>query len=162
MKILTDRRLILIAGILFMVFLLTNTLLTESVTKENLEYVEGEFRFFEKKQLKGKVSYSYDIAIGQTNRLYKIAADYTDCFNKKEFVQDVKTGDHIRIGFTVKDGPFRNGSVASVTKDYKDYFDLDCRNLETEESKTTIPIITSIAISVFIGLFVWMTKNKKY
>ena len=160
MKILADRRLILIAGIVFMAFLLTNTLLTSSISERDLIYTEGGFLHLEKKQIKGKVSYSYDIAIGQQQKLFKVSADFIDCFDFIRFSNEVIVGDKIRIGFTEKDGPFRKGSIASIVKNDIDYYDLDCRNSETEESKVLIPIITLIAISVFIGLLIWMTKNK--
>ena len=162
MKRLTDQRILLVVGVIFMVLLLVNTLLTRPVNAVNLTYIEGNFVRIEKNKIKRKVSFWYDLTIEQNHKPLKISAEYTNCFDFNNFNNEVKVGDVIRIGYTENDGPFRNGSIAKISKDNKEYFNFDCRNSGIEESKVIIPIITSTAILIFIGLFIWMTKTKRY
>jgi hypothetical protein len=145
-----------------MIFVLTNTLLTVPITAKNLIFIEGNFISIVKKRIKGKVSFWYDISIKQEIEPFKISADYTNCFDLNSFINEVETGDIIKIGFTEKDGPFRNGSVALIIKGNRNYFDLECRNSNIVESKITISIISISAIFVFILLIIWLTKNNKY
>jgi len=148
------KHLLLLAGIIFMVVLISNSLLTHSVSPNELEYLEGAFINIEKKQFKGKLSVSFNIALSNQPEPLKVSADYTNCFDAGKFKQDVKVGDTIKVGVVDNDGPFRQGSVASIVKQNTNYFDISCRNVKDQKSKTTIPIVGSVAIVVFIGLLV--------
>lgn len=105
-------------------------------------------------------SYYYDIKLLEYAQIFRIGADYVDCFNYSAFKTEVEFGETLKIGLTKKDGPFRRGSIAVVSNKQRDYFDLDCRNSEINKSKVLWSFFGGIGMDAFITMFISLTKKK--
>jgi hypothetical protein len=135
--------------------------MTRKVDLKNSTKIEAHFLEFEKLRIEGKISYSYNFYTEESDDLYKITADYTDCFEIDDFFQNVKKGDLIII-YIDKNSGLKNPnlkSIVGIVVKGKNYIDVNCINDKIEEKKIYMPLIFSILPIILIISFI--QKRKK-
>lgn len=146
---------------LVILWALADTYMTRKVDLKNSAKIEAHFLEFEKLRIEGKISYSYNFYTEENDDLYKITADYTDCFEIDDFFQNVKKGDLIVI-YIDKNSGLKNPnlkSIVGIVVKGKSYIDVNCINDKIEEKKIYMPLIFSILPIILIISFI--QKRKK-
>jgi hypothetical protein len=142
---------------------LADTYMTRKVDLKNSTKIEAHFKEFEKLRIEGKISYSYNFFIEENDDLYKIAADYTDCFEVDDFFQNVKKGDLIII-YIDKNSGLKNPnlkSIVGIVVKGKNYVNDSCINDKIEEKKIYMPLIFSILPIILIISFIYKKVKKQ-
>ncbi len=148
---------VLVAG-----FILTDTFITKSASLKNATIIEGHFKSIEKFKVQNKFSYSYNIFILEKQSFYKIVPDYVDCFELNNFLNNVKSGESIKI-YINKDSGLKFSSVQSIVGivvNGKDYLNRDCVNDKIKSNKIYIPLIFLIAV-IILRISGYLKKRKK-
>lgn len=147
---------------LIITWALADIFMKRKVDFKNSTKIEAHFKEFEKVKIEGKISYSYNFYTDENEEFYKIAADYTDCFEVDRFYQNVKNGDKITI-YIDKDNGLKNPNLKSavgIIVKGKNYIDVNCINNKITENKIFIPMIFSIFPIILIISYIQKKRKK--
>ena len=134
-------------------------LLTQPASEQNITTVKGHFKAIDVGAVRGDTSYDLYINENQTN--YKISADWSGCFQHKEFADSVKQGDEITVSFKTNRflGLFNNIRVVSLVAGNNTFMSADCVNYKIEDDRFKIPLMY-FALIVFMWGY-WFLRNRK-
>ncbi|NMH26520.1 hypothetical protein [Flavobacterium silvaticum] len=134
----------------------------KKVDFDNITKIETEFIKLEKYRIEGKISYSYNLYVGQDS-VYKIIADNVDCFKVDSFMQNTNAGDLIEI-YINKDNGLKFPDLKSVfglVKNRTNYIYLDCVNEKVDSNKKLIPMMFGFfALVIILSILYTKSKNK--
>jgi len=150
------KRIAIIIGLCALAIVSINMLFTKSVSSKNSIIIRGHFQSIIKQVAKGENS--YDIYIQENDKLYKISADYSGCFQHDNFRNAVSTGQLIQISLCDNE-LLRKPFVASLIVGNIDYISKDCINAKISDNKL-IPIGSFVFI-VIMTLYLIYNKDDK-
>lgn len=154
---------LILGGIsLIIILALTDVFITKKVELKNCLKVKEHFKEFEKVKISGKISYSYDFYTLENPEFYKVAADYSHCFDAENFYKSVNYGDEI-ILYINKDNGLKNPNmkcVVGIVVNNKNYVDIKCVNEQIRKNKIYMPLIFSILLIILIISIVQKRKRR--
>jgi len=154
-----------IVATMIVVFLLVSTigiLSMENADEKNTKIILGHL-FKINMDRPGRGSLNYDLYIKENNEHYKISANWADCFQYNDFVNEVKENQLIQIRI-MKHNDFITNSdlrlVVALASNGQQYLNADCVNDSLQENKRLVPFFWLAAI---IGAVIfWFTKKRKF
>ena len=149
-------------GVALLLYILFSTLLKNSVSHDNLDFVKGQIDSIERFKLNNRWSVSYDIRLANKSSEFKIKPEYYDCVDAQEVELKQLVGQQVTLGIGSDKGLNSDNlkDVVSLKIGDKEYINLICVNEKIESDKWQIPLIL-IGFAILIPLIYLGNKRLK-
>jgi hypothetical protein len=138
------KKITLIIFVAIMMLISISTLFASYVSPKNSTYISGHFRSLRKDVAKGDVSYA--LSLTESDKSYRISADWAHCFLVESFLDGVKPGQPVQL--YLSKSFLRAPMVADLSSNGINYLGIDCVNDSIDENRYKIPLIL-LGVSIF-------------
>ncbi|WP_332598456.1 hypothetical protein [Chryseobacterium sp.] len=161
MQISNFNKLVLLFGALFLSYILYGVLSKNQIEPNSTTKISGNYNLIKRDRKNSRVYYnSYTIILKNNPKVLRIIPEYKNCFNYKEFVQEIKPDAKIEIEVDKQDKRLFSDiySVVQITSNSKNYINTNCVNKSIQKNKIKVPLIMFGLIS-FLLLIVFIQKK---
>ncbi|AZI68919.1 hypothetical protein [Cloacibacterium normanense] len=140
-------------GVILILTVLVSTLFKQNINVPEIKSEKGKIIHIERFKPKNKWSISYNIRLQNDNRLLKILPEYYECFDFENFKREITIGQEIEFKIDPNKGIRTTENIVSITKDGKEYLNINCINQKIKKDKIQLPLILFGLISLLTLIY---------